>query len=525
MLPQIVPCQKPWLYVAPSIRGFSWLIVYWTTFGLSWLVAPFLQGYVMAGEFDMFGKALYSLRINLIFYALTLAVLALVVFCLVVGMGSQMGTGQAIVAMLMAISNAGGLLAVMAFLGGGLVQVPRRLWQRSDAKKELLRLEARAVQVKEESLDSEANLAQLRQELQLLPIRARHRPELKSYVDRILLEQDYADEDLGSGAHFNSQRDPQPAISLSYIVSLNYRIQEARSDRARTAWQWQRLCQRAFHLQDICANEQLSFDSCWSSSLQGLPDESPRWKRQLAWNWHVRLVPILFKGLALIAVLLSLSVLWSELTLALSSNARLSLIRILLEAEHSSSFILLLFLFYLAICTYSSFLQLKVFSFFRLVPRHTDEKSLLFFAAYINRLVFPLGYNYLTLIEGSSSTQKLQTQFSLVMGTMDLVPLLGRYFNLYAPLTLALFVGLIAWRLDHRILDLCNRCFGRRTELLDGDEEESETEVSAGRDLINLARRIAERSQESHIPSDRFYSKSWLPWQSKNINSTHQLLT
>lgn len=81
-----------------------------------------------------------------------------------------------------------------------------------------------------------------------------------------------------------------------------------------------------------------------------------------------------------------------------------------------SQFVTLLFLIYLAGCTYSSFMRMRVFTLFRLqAHNHTDEKSLLFFAAYFSRLVFPLGYNYLGLIEGLKHERKLKTEFSKVL--------------------------------------------------------------------------------------------------------------
>lgn len=43
---------------------------------------------------------------------------------------------------------------------------------------------------------------------------------------------------------------------------------------------------------------------------------------------------------------------------------------------------------YMCVCAYSSLLRLKVFNFYVLVPNHqTDELSLLWFAAYLCRLM------------------------------------------------------------------------------------------------------------------------------------------
>ena len=47
------------------------------------LILPFLQGYVMSGEFDFKAKCLDSLKINLIFYAASLLVLLVFVILLI----------------------------------------------------------------------------------------------------------------------------------------------------------------------------------------------------------------------------------------------------------------------------------------------------------------------------------------------------------------------------------------------------------------------------------------------------------
>ena len=60
-------------------------------------------------------------------------------------------------------------------------------------------------------------------------------------------------------------------------------------------------------------------------------------------------------------------------------------------------------------------------------------------AQYLIRLQFPLAYNFLLLLRNPASKN---TAFRTLMNNMDVVPLMGEDFNVYAPLVmvvLALF--------------------------------------------------------------------------------------
>lgn len=169
------------------------------------------------------------------------------------------------------------------------------------------------------------------------------------------------------------------------------------------------------HLQDVIANEHYQEDRLWSSSL--CPPDRRRWVRHLQWFWHVKADAWMRRAVALLAVALGLLILASEAAI-LFPWADLSFISFVVHWGRLSPLLIecftLVLLVYLAVCTYSSFMKVRIFRYYRLVPHSTDERSLLFYAAYLSRLAFPLGSNYLLLIEGHGGKTSLVTEFSKV---------------------------------------------------------------------------------------------------------------
>lgn len=470
---------------------------------------PLLQGFVIAGEFDILGKIWYSLRVNLLFYAGLFALLSIVIVYM--KLATTVNTWQGIAAFLMALSNAVGLLAVIMLLGHGLVRVPQRLWHASNSHRRLRKLEANALAFNENLQEAEEDLASAIREIGSLPYKTRHRPDLQPYVDLLLNSTPVPTDDELLASSYNlrgaiNNGGVQPALNLHYLEHLNYRLRETLSRRDRAAWEWRNLCEMAWHYQDVKSNRQGNTGRLWTSNVE-VPDFS-RWRRSLRWWWNVHIRFALYKCASVFCIFLSCIVVWSEITLVFA-DLDLSLVSRLVHWSGASNAVIetvtVSMLLYLAVCAYSTFLKMKVLSYFRLVPgRHTDEKSLLFFAAYLTRLTFPLGYNYLTLLEGGSANRTLITEFSNVMGKMDLFPVLGRYFNLYVPLGLAIICTLVSFRMLGHLFN---------SDLVDSAEEsifEDEGELIDGRELIAQARRLEERENHARL---RMYSSSLANWR------------
>lgn len=548
-------CAASIFYVSASVRHVTWLIVYWISFFLSWILVPILQGFVVAGQFDFAGKLRYSIKINIYFYLAAISILSVLVFYF--RYGTQANTWTATMALLMALSNAVGLLAVVIFLGHGLVRLPRHFWHSANASRQLRKAEAKALEMKEKYQDAEDNLNNIISEIQELQNHVRDKLELQQYADLVLAaapipsgevlptmnfpqngliisDEDCMDEDLmlgfGEGQYDRNRfkrihPHARLTIDLNFIEGLNYRLKDALSTRDRTGWEWQNLCKRAWYYQDVINNKSFSIDRQWSSTVEEFGHSRARSRIRWWWNVHFRLHT--YRFLALIVAVLSLIIFWSEVTLVFGGH--FSLISTIVNNGSLSPFMVELItlgiLLYVAFCSYSSFLKLNVFSYFQLVPgHHTDEKSLLFFSAYFTRFTLPLGYNYLTLLEGGAGREGLPgsdriliTEFSKVMGTMDLVPLLGRYFNLYVPLLFLLVCSLVLFRLYNRAFQTFLG-FGISQQLPDSPSlnlMDQEADIIDGRELIGQARRHEEELVRSRRAGGRLAQEFGInnPWE------------
>lgn len=339
-----------------------------------------------------------------------------------------------IAAVLMAVSSAWGMLFVVVLMGHGMVHVPRSLWQSSYRAYALAKLEFSAPAQMQEMRDAECELQDTVAEIQAI---SNARPlQHREHVQE-LLQNCPADEDLCYLRPVNQQIDIS-SITLAYLEMLNFRLKEAINRLGRARLIWECTLSRSSRLHSILENRH-SPDCKWVEAHQR---EEPQVIRVIQWIWYVKADVWLRRLLSIICWAMSGTIVWSELTTGFNVPSLSFIYRIAHSSAYPVEPLLFLLIAYISICTYSSLMRVRVFSYYMLVPRHSDAKSILFFASYLCRLTFPLGYNYLTLLEGHASCRTLKTEFSTVMGQMDLVPILGCNFTAYIPLLLtAVAVG------------------------------------------------------------------------------------
>jgi hypothetical protein len=150
---------------------------------------------------------------------------------------------------------------------------------------------------------------------------------------------------------------------------------------------------------------------------------------QVKWFWKVWVEPRLFKAAALGSGLLSLALVWSEITFSVE-RPTLSIFALLLKGQggalHPNYFVTevtaFLMLLYLSVCTYRVIFILRVLSFYYIVPKQkTDSSSLLYMAMFLSRLTVPLCLNFLSLCHLDShvtakTTVQTDTAFTRVRG-------------------------------------------------------------------------------------------------------------
>ncbi|KAH8554279.1 LMBR1-like membrane protein-domain-containing protein [Umbelopsis sp. PMI_123] len=500
-------CKVPFALVSQHFLYVAWRTIYWISFCLTWAIIPLLQAYVNAGEFTVAAKFRYAISINLKFY-LVYAVVAIVgLVYLIIGNGYT--TRDKLQGYVMAMANSWGLLLAIIFMGYGLVAIPRKLWFAANVRKQLKHLYMRAPKVKEECMDSELEYTDIAKTIRKVDHKVRSDDPLLRYAVDQILRRFPAVHDVEMRDTFRSTTIPRH-LTEDYLVDLNQRMIKATRMRDRKLALWNNLLRDAFYLQDIVANQD-SLDHHFYSTVRPLSEGTTLTdiKIRLEWWWSIRIKPILARALAVLCAIISICVIWSELTFNVRQPV-LSIVAVALRAcglNYAAVEVMsFLTLTYMCLCTYTSLFRLKVFNLYLLVPNHhTDENSMLWFTGYLCRMMAPLCYNYLNIAGDSNNPEQEQTVFSKFMGHADLVPFLGTTFIDWFPVVILIPAFAILFNVQGRLLKLCGMPDIYEDDDGEGRHAEDEeggvrggrivlnSEVDEGKALINEERRLRER--------------------------------
>ena len=149
---------------------------------------------------------------------------------------------------------------------------------------------------------------------------------------------------------------------------------------------------------------------------------------------------------------------------------------------------------YMCWCAYHSLFRLGMFSFYALVPGHTDSFSLLINAALTCRFAAPLSLNFLMMVpslrEGDANKE---TTFGRKF--VDGVPDSARNFAAVFPVILVFYCGALAFGVFDKIFSACTSSFGgslRDKYKFESDEKDLERNVHT-----TDGKRIAERERSA----------------------------
>ncbi|KAI8342300.1 LMBR1-like membrane protein-domain-containing protein [Chlamydoabsidia padenii] len=479
-------CRRPLTWVSQSVLYVAWRTIYWTSFCLTWMLIPMMQAYVNTGELRVLKRLKSAAKVNLRFYAIYVVVGIIGIFYLVFKGG--MTTRAKLQAFVMALSNSWGLFLVIMFMGYGLVAVPRKLWYAGDIQRHLDDLYAKAPRVKEECMDSELEFDELAKTINAISYRPlRTDPYLRRMVDDTVKRfpfakhPDYADRDHSNGI-------PQ-TLTEEYIVTLNRNMILAARMKDRNSALWNNLLDEAYYLQDIQTNKG-NQDRSFHSNIRPLT-ETTFWieiKSRIEWWWVIMFRSIVYRSLAIIFGLISLCILWSELTFNVKSPL-ISIVGLAIDAcglNYAAVEVLsILTLMWMCICVYTSLFKIRFFNLYLLIPHHhTDPNSLLWFTGYMCKMMAPLCNNYINLL---GSVETTETIFSQFMGKANLVPFLGDTFIVWFPV-LILIPSLLAFFNASPL-----EWFGNDKNIDPETGGRLDVNVTEGRDLVMEERRLLER--------------------------------
>lgn len=134
---------------------------------------------------------------------------------------------------------------------------------------------------------------------------------------------------------------------------------------------------------------------------------------------------------------------------------------------------------YEALVAYSTLFRLQLFHYYRLIPhQQTDAFSIMFSASYLCRLAAPLSYNFMNFLHD----QLEFSSFEVVMGKVDVVPFLGRHFNVYFPI----LIGVVCLATLFNVYSRIAACF--KIKRFRFDEKFSDTKIDEGRSILQRER-------------------------------------
>lgn len=423
----------------PGLPKETWMIGVWyaivaATYIMGWAVLPVSQSYTEVGGFSRRQKFISAVKTNLKLYAICLIVLV-VIFGYVVFLKGAYNSVSNILKLAISLANAWGLILLVLFMSSGLVGVPKMLWRNSDAVRMLHRCYFAAVDIQEDLDIAAMELAEIKAELMTIhPLVAEEHKSCWSQMMEMIVN---ADRDIPH-YHFASAR-VKPVtggnhtdVSLKHLEGLHERVKYSI-----------KIALRMNHLWGSTIGNCVFYDHL----IRGVNTTNNPVKR----IWFT-IRGIVFKGVAACATVLTILVLWSELVLPFQSltTKQLSIIALVVDSKFELIGSMI-FMFYMAYCSYWAILQLRVFDVYVMLPGISDNSSLCFSATFLTRLIMPLCFNFLLISDLVSSNTDVMYGH-VYRRNMDVSMVFGSWLNQYLPLFIPVVSALVLAKLVDRLL-------------------------------------------------------------------------
>ncbi|ORZ32531.1 LMBR1-like membrane protein-domain-containing protein [Catenaria anguillulae PL171] len=481
-------CIPPLLYLSSDDLRTIWQSIYWTLFFITWFAIPILQTYCDSGGFTALQSLRKALRYNAWYYG-TIGIVALVTLAYVTVVNGP-PNWLALKSIGMALSNAYGLILLVLCLSYGIVDVPRELWLAADVRRSLTILEYRAVRYRDNLQAATRSLESIYREIAALDRTVPVSDHVRPYVDKLLIRLPAEHRTATvptSSSTFNfsswfsrgnngaSPSGPQPgSVTLKALQQLHRSLKMATLEYNRRKYKWDHLVKSALYYQDILDNEDNS-----DGRFHVIGRFVPPWQQRAEFIWFTYLRAWTLRAVSIVCGVMSLALVWSEVTMSMGLS-----VLALFTRTHSYTVLqaaCITAVGYMTICTFVPLLSLRVFSVHQLAPgHHSAVPSLLFFAAQMTRFTFPMCWNFANLAEADNLV------FSKVMGTVNLVPLLGEGFNDWVPISLVVLASMTLLNVHGRLF----KCLKLDTAYVASEEEgdSASSDRADGRLLLQQAR-------------------------------------
>jgi len=452
-----------------------WQIVYWTNFFFTWVLLPFLQEYVDAGEFTVKDKIIRSLKMNGTIYGI-LGGLGLI-FIMFLTLTNRIG-GEGILHFLITFANCFGIVLIILCLSYGLVFVPKRCFQQTRPGLNLQTHQFQAAMIEDQRSRLLFRVSDLIKDVQCLLLRDDITPEDKQTLRKILeiapdnlvyeVTQMLRSTNLPTTGDYDN-------FTKSKMAQLHKRMRKRVKELQRLENKWDHTLRHAMFLQDIMDSKN---PTEWRTKPSYKPSEHPKYERILSaieWVWHAYLSQVFFFLLGAALVVFSGLVFIAEI-LNFDNLHILNIESFITDgsgAVAKSQVLCLIPLFYISLCVYSALFNMKFAGRYGLYKNnHTDAASLIFSSVNFSRVSAPLVLNFLQMLKLKG------TAFHHVMGEVNFAYSFMRYF----PLILLVLIMCNVFNVYGRILNSFG--LGR----FKFDEETTRDRVEEGKILLNKAR-------------------------------------
>jgi len=521
-----------------------WQIMYWTIQVLAWIVIPVSQSFAFSAEFQLHRKLLASIIENIVLYAIMavvggIALVGLVIYILrynatnadqiVLNFNMILGVGQS-------LSNAYGLLLLILLLGYGIVEFPRYMWRQANLNGNLADYESKAARLYFDESEAEDKMKRKLGQVRQLDMNTPENHRMRRDVDRIVKHWEKEMEENNIGSIDSSRSKDTVSIddmSKKKLVALHKTVINAVSDYHRINYQWKYLQTKAFFLEDVIKsvrskNERRIVSSVrksrvgWLANLLNFPE----------WLYYAYIRGIALRIFALLFVPISLIILYSEFTPLFLSVVKkqidLSVISLMLRSMSQFrpllQIVALIWVVIIAFVTLFALFRVRLYSWYALVPHHSDVKSLLYTAVFLCRVVPTLCYNFLQLVgvrvDDGVAFYKVMGPLRLdglkgIFGRVGYLEILGSGFTNFFPIVMVI-VSLLS------LLNVWSRLDATLFARVD------EKDIEEGRSILQREKRmrVNEMQVESslHDEEDSFGSLAVTPSRSYGEDKTSSTL-
>ncbi|KAL8475150.1 hypothetical protein ACS0TY_031540 [Phlomoides rotata] len=438
--------------------SFFWIWSYWSTFLLTWLAVPLIQGYEDAGDFSMVERLKTSIHVNLIFY-LIVGSIGLFGLILVITMHQNWIGGRGILGWAMACSNTFGLVTGAFLLGFGLSEIPKSIWRNADWTNRHKVLSHKIAKIALKLDDAHKELSNAIVVAQATSKQMSKRDSLRpcmDLIDNMLVQMFKKDPSFKPQGGRLGENDMDYDTDEKSMATLRRHLRGAREEYYRCKSEYLTYVTEALELEDTIKNYERRSMTGWKFISSFRPERTGKLGPYLSVAelvWRCILQKKLEKVIAVILGCMSIAILLAEATL-LTSGVDLSLFSILIKSVGDQEVLVQVFAFvplmYMCVCTYYSLFKVGRLMFYSLTPRQTNSVSLLMICSMVARYAPPISFNFLNLI--SLGTGK-KTFFEQRMGTIDqAVPFFGVGFNRIYPLIMVIYTILVASNFFDRII-------------------------------------------------------------------------